>query len=260
MSGFPISNARWHAAQELEGNDWETIANVTEEEWQELVDKFQELFHSIAQSLHLQSDDNILDVGCGPTVPARLLRTGRIIGIDPLADRLKITGETAVPGVRILNARAEEMPFPDATFDFVVCRNVIDHTQDPLAVVRETHRVLKPDKYFLLFSYVYAPFITLLKNLRERAGFLRNVEHPHTFTPAMLDALVAGLFHINQRFTVHTGQHSTDYGKTNMEPDHSLMNHAIIWFNKRVVGSEWFLKEYGFLAKKAPVGSPEVLD
>ena len=36
------------------------------------------------------------------------------------------------------------IPVPDSTYDLVLCTQVMEHVPDPLAVLREFHRVLKP--------------------------------------------------------------------------------------------------------------------
>ncbi len=38
----------------------------------------------------------------------------------------------------------ESIPYPDASFDVVVSDNVFEHLDNPLAVFREVHRVLRP--------------------------------------------------------------------------------------------------------------------
>lgn len=44
----------------------------------------------------------------------------------------------------------EKIPVADNTFDFVLCTQVLEHVPDPLAAVREAHRVLKPSGQLLL--------------------------------------------------------------------------------------------------------------
>jgi len=43
----------------------------------------------------------------------------------------------------VAKAMAEDMPFPDGIFDLVNMSELIEHVQDPLAVLREVRRVLK---------------------------------------------------------------------------------------------------------------------
>ncbi len=78
-------------------------------------------------------------------------------------------------------ASAEDLPFEDATFDAVLCSEVLEHCPDPAAVLREIHRVLRPGGAVYLttpFSlgvheapydfYRYTPFA--LRYLAEMAG------------------------------------------------------------------------------------------
>lgn len=246
-----VSEKRWQKAQSYELEEWKNLRPLLEDEWKEIELKFSNLFPVIARKVGLNDYSQILDVGSGATVPARLFGTGIITGLEPLAAKLGITGREKQPEVRMVSARAEHMPFADKTFDFVLCRNAIDHMQDPRVAIREMHRVLKDEGYMLLISYTYAPFITSVKVISEKFSIVRNIGHPHTYTPDMLDALVQGKFKIIARYTIYTGKHSTDYGKAkHVQPDTSLIRRAVTWTNAYVFRSRWFLKEYGFLSKK----------
>lgn len=44
----------------------------------------------------------------------------------------------------IVNAVGEKLPFADNSFDIVYSTNVLEHTEDPLAVLKESLRVLRP--------------------------------------------------------------------------------------------------------------------
>lgn len=250
-----ISNSRWSQAQEFELKEWQTNQDqVIQNEWNELLNKLQYKFPEIASKINLSKNDYVLDVGCGPTVASRLLLSGKITGIEPLADKLGISGKDKVAkGIEIIAAQAEAMPFDNQCFKLVVCRNVIDHTQNPNKIINEIYRVTRTDGYLLLICYVYAPFITFIKNLSERIGLFNNVGHPHTYTDNSLEKLIDSRFSIIERYTFHTGQHSTDYGKLDITPDKSIVNKVIIWLNKHLFKSKWFLKEYGYLARKITI-------
>jgi ubiquinone/menaquinone biosynthesis C-methylase UbiE len=45
---------------------------------------------------------------------------------------------------RIIGATGESLPFPDASFDIVYSSNVLEHTQQPVRVLSEAVRVLRP--------------------------------------------------------------------------------------------------------------------
>ncbi len=67
---------------------------------------------------------------------------------------------------RIVNASGESLPFDDGHFDIVYSTNVLEHTDDPSAVLREAVRVVKPGgtvqivcpNYLSYFDGHYAAF------------------------------------------------------------------------------------------------------
>jgi SAM-dependent methyltransferase len=248
ISGKGENMNRWREAQKFEYNDWANVPNIVDDEWQELVKKFSAIFPKIAKKIKLNDLDRVLDLGCGPTVPSRLFGQGKITGLEPLAKKLNLTNKNAIPGVKIIEGKGEKMPFKDSTFKLVVCRNVIDHTQNPKKVINEVKRVLKKDGFFILICYTYSPFISFIKNLSEKIGKFNNVGHPFTYTPRSLEELVSERFIIVDRYTIHTGLNSTDYGKVGKPIiDHSQLHRALIFINNKVLRYPWFLKEYGFL-------------
>lgn len=50
----------------------------------------------------------------------------------------------------VIEADASSLPFENESFDFVFCRDVIEHVLDEQLVFAEINRVLKPDGYLLL--------------------------------------------------------------------------------------------------------------
>jgi len=87
-------------------------------------------------------DHRVLDVACGTGLVSRLFkgRVAEIVGVD-------ITREMAAQAAPRLDtfveARGEALPFNDATFDRVTCRQGTQFMDDA-AAIREMARVLKP--------------------------------------------------------------------------------------------------------------------
>ena len=92
---------------------------------------------------------NLLDAGCGTgieTANLRRLAPGlNIHGVDissiALADAASRQGASAAV---LYQAALERLPFADSVFDYISSHEVIEHIEDPAAVLREFWRVLKP--------------------------------------------------------------------------------------------------------------------
>jgi SAM-dependent methyltransferase len=98
-----------------------------------------------------------LDVGCGTGVLAgRLARAGyEMTGVDPSRGMLDVLSENA-PEVSAVQGSGTELPFPDDSFDLVMCVAVMHHVADPEAVARtlaEMVRVSRPEGRVLVWDH-----------------------------------------------------------------------------------------------------------
>jgi SAM-dependent methyltransferase len=93
----------------------------------------------------------VLDVGCGvkPYYPFFAERASEYVGVDvvenPAAD---------------LEGAAESLPVEDASFDLVLCNQVLEHANDPPQAIRELRRVVAPGGRVLASTHgvqVYHP-------------------------------------------------------------------------------------------------------
>src|SRR5438477_3991017 len=84
----------------------------------------------------------ILDVGCGTGANALAFsKYGEVHGVDASEQAISFCERRGVGGVR--QALVEELPFPDAFFDVITVLDVLEHTDDDLAALREVRRVAK---------------------------------------------------------------------------------------------------------------------
>ena len=84
---------------------------------------------------------SVLDVGCGE-MPFRALINpqARYTGLDvPQASDFGMRGDG-----EIFSFDGRSIPFPDASFDNVICTEVLEHADDPVMLTAEILRVLKP--------------------------------------------------------------------------------------------------------------------
>jgi SAM-dependent methyltransferase len=92
-----------------------------------------------------RTDARVLDVGCGDRPYRELFPNA--VGFDvpgnPHAD---------------LHGSLESLPVEDASFDVVLCLQVLEHVPDPAAAVRELRRVVRPGGRVLASTHGVYPF------------------------------------------------------------------------------------------------------
>ncbi|NRF67422.1 class I SAM-dependent methyltransferase [Aquincola sp. S2] len=96
----------------------------------------------------------VLDVGIGTGLVARealklIGPNGRLVGVDPSPGMMN---EVLLPGVELLQGKAESLPRPDASSDFVSMGYALRHISDVTAAFAEFHRVLKPGGRLLVLE------------------------------------------------------------------------------------------------------------
>jgi ubiquinone/menaquinone biosynthesis C-methylase UbiE len=112
------------------------------------LDRFKELAQRTAGELAPGS--NVLEVAPGPgyyAIELAKLGSYKITGLDISKTFVEIArANAAEAGVRIDFERgnASNMPFPDRTFDFVVCCAAFKNFTEPERALEEMYRVLRP--------------------------------------------------------------------------------------------------------------------
>lgn len=142
-------------------------------------------------------DGELLDVGCGRKPYQRLTRATRYVGLDldtPVSRALGVADVFYAGGA---------LPFPDASFDAVLCSQVLEHVFEPEVFLREIARVLRPDgRLVLTVPFVwdeheqprdYARYSSFgLRALLERCGFTVEVQRKATPGARALAQLASG--------------------------------------------------------------------
>ena len=100
----------------------------------------------LADLARVRAGQRVLDVGCGPgaltgELVARLGATS-VAAVDPSEPFLTALRERH-PDVRTRRAAAEDLPFPDASFDAAVAQLVVHFMRDPVGGLTEMARVTR---------------------------------------------------------------------------------------------------------------------
>ncbi len=98
----------------------------------------------------------VLDLGTGTGRNLPLLPPGvRAVALDPHRQNLA-RARARGPGVPLVRARAEALPFRDGVFDTVLCGLMLCSVDDPARALAELRRVLRPGGALRLLEHVRA--------------------------------------------------------------------------------------------------------
>jgi SAM-dependent methyltransferase len=113
-----------------------------------------------------------LDVGCGPgALTAALverLGAASVCAADP-SEPFADACRTRLPGVEVVVATGEALPFPDDAFDAACSQLVVNFMRDAEAGVREMARVTRPGGIVAACVWDYAAGMTLLRAFWDAA-------------------------------------------------------------------------------------------
>lgn len=98
----------------------------------------------INQILQERAPESLLDVACGPATELESCRDAGLkfsyVGLDRSAKMIEIA-QKRFPEAKFIRGSAEQLPFPDGSFQAVLLKHVLEHLKDYKQAVREAVRV-----------------------------------------------------------------------------------------------------------------------
>jgi SAM-dependent methyltransferase len=113
----------------------------------------------------------VLEVGAGTGANLRYLPRGtRVLACEPntfMHAALERRARRVGVYLKVYGCSAERVPLPTASVDAVIASLVLCTVEDPLAVLNEIRRVLRPGGRFLCIEHVAAPAHTAVGRLQR---------------------------------------------------------------------------------------------
>ncbi len=203
MSG--VSSERWQDAQDAERGFWSTAGFGLRKFRRAAAGSIETAEWALP---HMQiPDGDWLEVGIGPLGVGCMHFMecpGQLHTLDPIEPRSADEWRLPEPCRALVRAcqesavrhvgQAESLDFPDDSFSFVAMENMLDHVQDPGAVLSEARRVLMAGGLLLLSVDTFSAFgearFRLVSRRRWReTTFVR--AHPHRFSSSQVLQMVA---------------------------------------------------------------------
>lgn len=128
----------------------------------------------------IRKTDKILEVGSGAHGLIFGLDDNFAVGIDPLAVDYKRLFPFWQEDAKTIAAIGEKLPFADEFFEIVLSDNVIDHAENPVGIVEELARVLKPGGLLYFTVNVHHPVYQIASNLH---GFWNGLGIKYEISP-----------------------------------------------------------------------------
>jgi len=125
----------------------------------------------------IEAEQSVLDIGCGAGIDLLIAAQivgprGRVVGIDMVEAMLDRAQEhiklSAAQNACVQKGSAEELEFPDKTFDVVISNGVFNLVLDKTKALSEVLRVLKPGGRLIISDQVMIG--TQVKDIKTRVA------------------------------------------------------------------------------------------
>lgn len=133
------------------------------------------MYEGVMQKIKTQPFKSLLDVGCGTGAMLSMVTSEnddiQACGIDLSEKMIEKSAELLGQRVQLIVGDSDNLPWNENYFDLVVCNASFHHFPEPLKVLKEIKRVLKPNgrviiaepwwsgpKRFLINSFLNSPF------------------------------------------------------------------------------------------------------
>lgn len=154
-----------------------------------LIRRFQD---AVTNAIHTSSARSVLDAGSGEGFTAeqvRLCHPGlNVVCVDMDTEALA-RGRSFFPELHFSRGDVRSLPFPDRSFDLVMCLEVLEHLENPSQALEEFRRV---SRTYVLVSVPHEPWFRIANVLRGKnlGAFGNDPEHIQHWSPRSFRAFL----------------------------------------------------------------------
>lgn len=132
-------------------------------------------YRNIKYNIYANLPNTIVELGPGVGSNMRYYKQNTtLLAIEPnlgMHHLLQKSAQKYKVNLEILNLYADKLPFANSTIDTIVCSLVLCTVEDPILVLNEIKRVLKPGGKFIFLEHVEANKGTLLKWIQDKLHY-----------------------------------------------------------------------------------------
>ncbi len=182
---------------------------------------------SIKNSLSVEKNDVLIDIGCGSGVQIKELgKTGYFlaIGIDVNLNAIRFARERSLPKTEFIIADSQFLPIKSSRADKIICAEVIEHITNPQHLVNEIARVLKKGGSVVITTPNDRSVWGIYEFLWDIVGRGRNYGETHlrffsdtglrSFFPDFSECRTQSIFFISPVFALFNRSTLLEIGKT----------------------------------------------
>ena len=196
-----MKNEKEHIA--LNQQKWDSLAKSFD---RKIYDFFRFMQKRTISLIALKEKDYFLDIGCGTGWAVRhasriIKENGKAFGIDLSPKMIDIAKVNSLnnQNVFFFQANAENLPFEDNFFEFIICTNSFHHYFDPSKVLDEVYRVLKKEGEIYILDVTTDGFLAKLldkgfqKTEQEHVKYYSTQEFKDFYVKANLNYIASKL-------------------------------------------------------------------
>lgn len=146
-----------------DGHEW------SEEEIRQLLKPKGTMSSRAKACIQMVEGDVVLDVGCGAGAFAYHIahKVSKVVAIDILETSIEIAKDFfSLPNIDFLVGDVLQLEFPSGSFDCVLFLETIEHVENPMALLEEFHRLLKPRGFLIVSTPNALSYLNIVNSLR----------------------------------------------------------------------------------------------